>query len=334
MVGPLLPVLPAGLDFSMRAAGLLFTTGLLCVAQAPLIIDTDAGADDLLALLWLTRQPSVRIEAVTVCAGLAHPDAGAPTVLRLLEAAGLSNVPVYAGSERRFQGDAAFPAEWRKASDRLLRDELPEARRRVEKIPAAQFLADRLMDTRHPVRVLALGPLTNIAAATAIEPRTGTALVEFVWMGGAVGVSGNVDSVKTAEWNAFVDPEAVERVLHLGWKTRIVPLDATNKAPITPATLKLFEEEAREWAASIALRLLRSEAESIRAGRYYAWDWLAAMAAVDPSVVGTQPMALTVRRRPSERGRLVRVMDAPPNAQVGWSVDQKKFAFYVRSILP
>lgn len=304
------------------------------MAQAPLIVDTDAGADDLLALLWLTRQPSVKIEAVTVCAGLAHPEAGASTVLRLLEAAGLTNVPVYAGSERRFQGEASFPDEWRRASDRLLRDELPEARRRVEPIPAARFLAERLMDTRHPVRVLALGPLTNIAAATAIEPRTGSALSELIWMGGAVAVEGNVDAVKTAEWNSFVDPEAVERVLHLGWKTRIVPLDATNKAPITAATLKLFEEEAREWAASIALRLLRSEAESIRAGRYYAWDWLAAMAVVDASVVGTQPMALTVRRRPAERGRLVRVKDRPHNAQVGWSVDQRKFASYVRSMLP
>jgi inosine-uridine nucleoside N-ribohydrolase len=318
----------------MRVAGLLFTTGLLCVAQPPLIVDTDAGADDLLALLWLTRQPSVKLEAVTVCAGLAHPDAGASTVLRLLEAAGLSKVPVYAGKERRFQGDASFPDEWRKASDRLLRDELPEARRRVESIAAAPFLAERLMDTRRPVRLLALGPLTNIAAATAIEPRTGSAVTELIWMGGAVAVDGNVDAVKTAEWNSFVDPEAVERVLRLGWRTRIIPLDATNKAPITEATLRLFEEEAREWAASIALRLLRSEAESIRAGRYYAWDWLAAMATVDASVVGTQPMALTVRRRPSERGRLVRVKDRPHNAQVAWSVDQKKFASIVRSMLP
>lgn len=318
----------------MRAFGLLFTTGLLCVAQAPLIVDTDAGADDLLALLWLTRQPSVKIEAVTVCAGLAHPEAGASTVLRLFEAAGLSHVPVYAGRERRFQGDASFPDEWRKASDRLLRDELPEARRRVETIPAARFLADRLMDSRRPVRILALGPLTNIAAATAIEPRTGSAVSELIWMGGAVGVEGNVDTVKTAEWNSFVDPEAVERVLHVGWRTRIVPLDATNKAPITAATLQLFEDEAREWAASIALRLLRSEAEAIRAGRYYAWDWLAAMAAVDASVVGTQPMALTVRRRPAERGRLVRVKDRPHNAHVGWTVDQKKIAMYMRSMLP
>ncbi|MBM3786998.1 MAG: nucleoside hydrolase [Acidobacteria bacterium] len=318
----------------MRPLAGILVAGMLCVAQPPLIVDTDAGADDLIALLWLLRQPGVRIEAVTVCSGLAHPAAGADTVLRVLEYAGHAGIQVYAGSEKPFRGDAAFPAEWRRQADALFHSELPPVKRKPSAIPAHVFLADRLMDPRQPVRILALGPLTNLGAATAREPRTGAAVAELVWMGGAVSVDGNVPNERSSEWNAFVDPEAAERVIGLGWKKRIVPLDATNQVPITPAILQNFEETAREWDSSIVLRLLRAGAESIRKGQYFAWDLLAAMAAVDPKVLTAQPMAVTVRKRPSERGRLVRVEGARPNAAIATKVDLSRFATRLQELLP
>ncbi|MBI2685222.1 MAG: nucleoside hydrolase [Acidobacteria bacterium] len=318
----------------MRFLALVLLLPFMMPAQVPLIIDTDAGADDLLALLWLIRQPSVQIEAVTVTQGLAHPAEGAQSVLRLLEAGGRTAVPVYIGADRPVQGYGAFPDVWRAASDRLLRDELPQAKRRPESRAAAAFLADRMMDTRRPVRILALGPLTNIGQAMALEPRTGQGLRELVWMGGALDVPGNVPQAPSAEWNAWVDPEAAERVLGGGFRVHIVPLDATNRVPIGPSMLKLFEEEAREWAATIVLRLLRSEAESIRAGRYYAWDVLAAMTLFEPKLTGQRMAALAVRKRPRERGRLVRVEGARPNAMIATSADAQLFARMFRTMLP
>lgn len=303
-------------------------------SQIPVIVDTDAGADDLIALLWLTRQPGIRIEAVTVAQGLAHPVAGAESVLRLLEAGGLTSIPVYIGTDHPFRGDSAFPADWRKAADQLLRDEFPQARRRPEAKPAAQFLAVRLMDGRHPVRILALGPLTNLAQAMTIETRTGAAVKDLTWMGGALDAPGNVPESPQTEWNAWVDPEAAERVLSAGWTVRIIPLDATNKVPIGPPVLKLFEEEAREWAATLVLKLLRSDAESIRAGRYYAWDVLAAMTLSHPKLVTPHMVALAVRKRPKQRGRLVRVDGARPNALAATSADPALFAELFRTLLP
>lgn len=318
----------------MRFLALLLALPLLAAGQAAVIVDTDAGADDLIALLWLMRQPELKIEAVTVGTGLAHPVEGAESVLRLLEAGGLTGVPVYVGADRPVQGTGAFPAEWRSVADRMLRGEFPAARRRPESVAAAQFLADRLMDRRRPVRVLALGPLTNLAQAMAIEPRTGGAVQEVIWMGGALLVDGNVPEAPAAEWNAWVDPEAAERVLGGGWRVRIVPLDATSQVPIGPAVLRQFEDEAQDWGATTVLHLLRAEAESIRGGRYYAWDVLAAMALTEPKLVTERMTAVAVRKRTRERGRLVRVEGARPNAMVAVSADAKLFHRRFRGLLP
>jgi pyrimidine-specific ribonucleoside hydrolase len=318
----------------MRFLVRLLLLPCLSWAQIPLIIDTDAGADDLIALLWVMRQPEIRIEAVTIAQGLTHPAAGAESVLRVLEAGGLGAVPVYIGGDRPFRGEGAFPGEWRKAADKLLLDEFPAPKRRPESLAAGRFLARRLLDARHPVRVLALGPLTNLAEAKMLEPRTGPGLRELVWMGGAVGVAGNVPAAPSAEWNAWVDPEALEAVLASAWSIRIVPLDATSRVPIGPAVLRLFEEEAREWAATLVLRLLRSEAESIRAGRYYAWDVLAAMSLTHPVVKNGHMAALAVRKRPPERGRLVRVDGARPNATLATAADPALFLRLFRTLLP
>ena len=198
----------------------------------------------------------------------------------------------------------------------------------------AAFLAERLLDRRRPVRVLALGPLTNLAQAMAIEPRTGPAVRELIWMGGALEVAGNVPEAPTAEWNAWVDPEAAERVLNGGWQTRIVPLDATSQVPIGPDVLRLFEDGAQDWAATAVLRLLRAEAGTIREGRYYAWDVLAAMTLSDPKLTTQRMAALAVRKRPRERGRLVRVEGARPNAMIAVSADAAAFLRHFQTLLP
>src|SRR5436190_12490576 len=87
--------------------------------QAGIIVDTDVGSDDLLALAFLLSRPDVRIEAITVANGLAHVDQGARMVLRLLELAHRNEIPVYVGRATPLQGNAAFPAEWRKQMEEL-----------------------------------------------------------------------------------------------------------------------------------------------------------------------------------------------------------------------
>src|SRR5256885_193467 len=137
----------------------------------PVIIDTDCGHDDLTAIAFLLARRDVRIEAVTIANGLAHVRAGAANVARLLTLGGRGDVPVFIGRDAPLRGHAAFPDPWREKSDALLRGlKVPAAGRTPEKQTAAGYLAGRLRDHRNPVRVLALGPLTNFGEALEREP--------------------------------------------------------------------------------------------------------------------------------------------------------------------
>src|ERR1700731_4316355 len=95
---------------------ILVALSLPATAQHPILIDTDAGTDDVMAIAFLASHTDVRIEAVTVVNGLAHPKAGAHNIVRLLDLAGRKDIPVFAGRNTPLEGKAEFPAEWRKLS--------------------------------------------------------------------------------------------------------------------------------------------------------------------------------------------------------------------------
>ena len=120
----------------------------LAAAQSAVIIDTDAGTDDLMAIAFLLARQDVRIEAITVVDGLAHVQAGGANVLRLLAVAGAGGVPVYLGRAEPMERTAPFPAEWRETSDRRPGVTLPASAREPERRAAADFLGERLADSR------------------------------------------------------------------------------------------------------------------------------------------------------------------------------------------
>src|SRR5712692_3712254 len=111
---------------SLVLVSILSLLGVTAQAQTnSVIIDTDAGSDDLMAIAFLLAHPSVRIEAITIANGLAHVDAGARNMAGLLELSGRQDVPVFAGRSTPLRGTAEFPAEWRKTSDELPGVSLP-----------------------------------------------------------------------------------------------------------------------------------------------------------------------------------------------------------------
>ncbi len=312
---------------------LAFTLGLSLWAQLPrrVIVDTDAGTDDLLALLFLLQRTDIQIEAITTVHGLANPTAGAETVTRLLAFCKQTKIPVFIGAARPLEGAAAFPSDWRAAANRLLR-QLPNSSVPPQNEPAAAFLKRRLLHGP-TVDVLALGPLTNFAIALHDEPRLGFAVRELTWMGGALRVPGNVPASPDAEWNAFLDPVALERVLATGWKLRFVSLDATSQVPVTLTDLERMEALRLNPSSWLAVELLRTEADSIAKGQYFAWDPLAAAILVVPSLAQFENLAIDVRKRSSQRGRLIRVPALKPNVTFATSADAAKFKRLFWSVL-
>lgn len=312
----------------LKAGTLLaFLVAIAQAQQPPLIIDTDAGSDDLMAISFLLAHPSVHIEAITVADGLAHVDAGARNLARLLELSGRTNIPVFAGRRTPLRGSAEFPAEWRKISDELPGVTLPAASRPPEPRKAADYLAGR----KRPLRILALGPLTNLAEALKREPSIAGNIQEIVIMGGAVRVPGNLADGdlfktpnKTAEWNIFVDPLAARIVFRSGIPIRLIPLDATNKVPIDMVFLRDFSASARSPLGRFVVQVLESDKKSIEDGYFYAWDPLAAVALLHPTVVRTNRMHIDVLQDSPQDGRTVQA-PGPPNAAVALDADPAAF---------
>jgi pyrimidine-specific ribonucleoside hydrolase len=301
-------------------------------SQRVVIIDTDAGSDDLMAISFLLSRPDIRVEAITIVNGMAHVPAGGRNVLRLLALAGRHEIRVYLGRETPLSGNAEFPAEWRHNSDDLPGVTLPEPTRAIETQAAAEFLAKRLADTAHPVQVLTLGPLTNLAEALSHAPRAARGIRQLVIMGGAVRVSGNLadgGAFKTdntsAEWNMYIDPAAAKAVFASGAPIRLVPLDATQRVPIDMALLEQLQAKAETPLARFVAQVLASNRDSIRQGFYFAWDPLAAVALANPAVATFKPLAIEISDKTQDLGHTMETKKRRANAQVAIDADVLRF---------
>jgi len=311
------------LRFSGVPAAFLLA-GLLQAQQSPpVIIDTDCGSDDLMAIAFLLGRKDVRIEAIVVDNGLAHVRAGASNILRLLEIGGHGDIPVFVGRDTPMRGNRAFPDSWRQTSDTLLRDlTIPAARHAAQTRPASDYLSARLADLSRPVRILALGPLTNFGEALQKLPKILNG-IDMVIMGGAVRVPGNLGDGgefktenRTAEWNLFVDPYAASLVFASGARIRLVPLDATNRVPINAEFLHELQSKARAPLGRLVTGILDRERDLVDQGAMYAWDPLAGVALVAPSVAVMTPLAIEVKQNPPEDGRTAEIKGGRPNATV------------------
>jgi pyrimidine-specific ribonucleoside hydrolase len=310
-------------------------------AQAPshlpslrraVIVDTDAGADDLMAIAFLLSRADIHVEAITIVNGMAHVPAGGKNVLRLLALAGRNDIPVFLGRPDPLYGTQQFPPEWRAASDELPGITLPGPKRSVEARDAADFLLKRLLDAAHPVQVLALGPLTNLAEVFSHTPRAARTGRQLVILGGAVRVPGNLGDGglfrtdnASAEWNMFIDPAATKIVFTSGAPIRLIPLDATQRVPVDMALFEQFKSRASTPLASFVAQVLATDRDQIRQGYYFARDSLAAVALANPAVVTFRPLSFDISEKPPEIGRTMEVKNRRANALVAVDADPLRF---------
>jgi hypothetical protein len=229
----------------------------------PVVVDTDLGADDLLAVAFLLRSPAVDVQALTIPAtGLAQCGTALDVLAGLFEALEVEPVPVACGRTPAGEHGRAFPAAWRTAAAGGWGIEPRAGALTAEDVDATELLA------RHARRddglvVVALGPLTDVADLAREDPEAYGRLAGVHAMAGSV--SGPlVDGV--AEWNAAADPESLAAVLDGPVPVTVVPEDAVPEG--TPAPLR----------APVVQRVTQ-------AGALPAWWDLAAVAAlVDPAL--------------------------------------------------
>jgi purine nucleosidase len=212
--------------------------------RLPLILDVDTGIDDMVALLIAATAPELNLRGVTCVAGNVEIHHVARNTGKILRMVGRSDVPVSIGAARPLQrrlrtapdthGPTGTGYVELRGEDRKL------GSTEYTPIPAPRYLGAHVK--RHPgeITVVALGPLTNLAAAqlNGVDLVDGTRQV--IWMGGTLEERGN--TTETGEWNACVDPEAAEECLRRGTIDRMFPLDATQDVVFRMEDLRSLPE--------------------------------------------------------------------------------------------
>ncbi|MGN6100412.1 MAG: nucleoside hydrolase [Devosia sp.] len=233
-----------------------------------IIIDTDPGQDDAVAILLALASPEeldiLGIVAVAGNVGLAQ---NAKNARKVIELAGKRDVPVFAGCERPIRR-RLVTAEHVHGQSGLDGPDLPEPTVELRPQHGVDFIIETLMhEAIGSVTLCTLGPLTNIAMAMIKAPAITRRIRRIVMMGGAYFEVGNI--TPAAEFNIYVDPEAADIVLRSGVDIVMVPLDVTHQVLVTKPRLAALRANANQ--ASIAVAQMLEFSERFDLGKY-GWE--------------------------------------------------------------
>ncbi|MCQ6269129.1 nucleoside hydrolase [Pseudarthrobacter sp. R1] len=192
---------------------------------SPFYLDCDTGIDDALALAYLLASPFADVVGIGTVSGNVSAATGARNTLDLLALAGSDDVPVALGAHHPLAGSFGGGAPWVHGENGIGGVTLTTAAGSVVSESAAEMLVRLARAYRGSLKVLAIGPLTNIAEALRLEPSLPSLVESVTVMGGAALAPGNITPV--AEANIFNDPEAAALVLAADWDVTLVPLDVT-----------------------------------------------------------------------------------------------------------
>jgi len=228
------------LIWSIALLAIFSATAAQAAERRDLIIDTDPGADDVVALLLaLASKDELNVLAITTVAGNVRIDKTSRNARLAREWAGREEVPVYAGAGRPLVRPPIY-AENIHGKEGLPGVEVHEPAKGLAKGNAVQYLVETLSKAApHSITVAMLGPQTNLALALIQAPEITQGIKEVVVMGGAHFNGGNITPV--AEFNLFADPDAAKVVLASGVKLTYVPLDVTHKILTSEQRLKQIE---------------------------------------------------------------------------------------------
>jgi purine nucleosidase len=275
---------PASLPFSGAGAAPL---------PRRVIIDTDPGTDDALAIFLALNSPELKVEALTPVAGNVPLELTLPNALRLLEVAGRTEIPVAAGADRPL-ARRLITATYAHGENGLGGIRLPEPKLKPVEETAVQLIRRVVRESPGQIGIIAIGPLTNIATAFLQDPELPRLIASLTIMGGSLS-GGNVSPA--AEFNIYVDPEAAHLVFRSGAPLTMVGLDVTRRAMLTEENIRRLEG-SRKSEGRVAGQIARASMTRVRqtnpAGGPAMHDSLAVATFIDPTLVTLQELLVEV----------------------------------------
>ena len=216
-----------------------------------IIIDTDPGQDDAVAILLALASPDeLDVVAITAVAGNVPLARTSRNALAMCEVAGRTDVPVYAGAVRPMVRPLVT-AEYVHGTTGIDGADLPEPSTPLADGHAVDAIIDLVMSSEEgEITLCPLGPLTNVGLALVREPRIAPRIREIVLMGGGFFEGGN--RTPAAEFNIYVDPHAADVVFRSGIPITMMPLDVTHKALTSDERIARFADLGTRSAAAVA----------------------------------------------------------------------------------
>ena len=295
------------------------------------LFDHDGAIDDILATMLLMTMPRIEPIGIIVTPADCYINAALNVTRKLLDLMDCHHIPV---AESTVRGIHPFPALYRR--DSLIMDNFPilnqsdALRTPLVAETGQQFIVKTLQNAPNPVTLMVTGPLTTLATAIEMSPEIEGKIQEIVWMGGALKVPGNVEKEfapehdGTAEWNAYWDAIAVEKIWQTNIPVTLCSLDITNTVPVTSDFIRQLAKQ-RHYRLSDLAGLCYALAIP---QDYYCWDVLATTYLDRPEMFAVQEWETAVITAGSSQGR-IKVVNGGRQISVMTSIDREAFYNYL-----
>jgi inosine-uridine nucleoside N-ribohydrolase len=202
-----------------------------------IILDTDPGVDDAMAIFLALRSPELKVEAITAVSGNVPLELTLPNALRLVEIAGRTDIPIAGGASvplvRRL-----ITAKYVHGNNGLGGVDFPAPKIKPAAETATELISRLVHENPGQITIVGVGPLTNIATVLRADPEIARLIPEIVIMGGSLS-GGNI--TPSAEFNMYVDPEAARIVFGAGISLTMVGLDVTEKVLLGEELVQALE---------------------------------------------------------------------------------------------
>jgi inosine-uridine nucleoside N-ribohydrolase len=266
-------------------------------AQTPrrVIIDTDPGIDDAMAILLALNSPELKVEALTVVPGNVDGKQGLENALKITSLAQRCEVPVAGGAQHPLNQKLVTAQFWH-GKNGLAGVELPASKCKADPRFGPDVIIELAHKYPHEITLIPVGPLTNIALAISKDPSIVPLVKDIVIMGGSI-TGGNVNGA--AEANIYGDPEAASIVFNAGWIVTMIGSDVGERTIMTRkhlTELQAAHSPETDFIAQLAdFYITRSEKSGYEGAAMY--DPLAVATVIDPIVVTLKDMHVDVETK-------------------------------------
>lgn len=260
----------------------------------PIILDTDPGVDDALAIMLALGSPELDVIGICTVSGNVPLNTGTRNAQGLLQLLDCPEIPVFAGADTPLKRDPVFATEVHGETG-MGQAVLPEPSRDV-KGDAVDFLVQTLSDQPGEITIIAVGPLTNLALAEQRQPGTLQKAKQVIIMGGAIAATGN--STPVAEFNFYADPHAAHTVIYSDATLLIVPLDATRQVKLSETDIENkiapLKTVASQFVVDAVQNVIALYRQLGREPIVYLHDPLAIGAAIAPELLRSETLHIDI----------------------------------------